>query len=84
MLRAFGAACGLLIHNTPAYSPESNGMAQAFVKTFKRDYVYLADLYNAKTTLASLDAWFRDYKETHPHKGLKMLSPQQFRTANAT
>jgi putative transposase len=82
--RAFGAACGLLIRNTPAYSPESNGMAEALVKTFKRDYVYLADLYDAKTTLASLDAWFRDYNETHPHKGLKMLSPHQFRTANAT
>jgi putative transposase len=24
---------------TPVRSPESNGMAEAFVKTFKRDYV---------------------------------------------
>jgi len=24
---------------TPVESPESNGMAEAFVKTFKRDYV---------------------------------------------
>lgn len=27
---------------TPVESPESNGMAEAFVKTFKRDYVRLA------------------------------------------
>jgi hypothetical protein len=50
----------------------------------KRDYVYLADLPDAKTTLALLEPCFRDYNETHPHKGLKRLSPQQFRTANST
>ncbi len=27
---------------TPVESPESNGMAEAFVKTFKRDYVRVA------------------------------------------
>lgn len=32
---------------TPAYSPESNGMAEAFVKTLKRDYVDGADLSSA-------------------------------------
>ncbi|MFT7163343.1 MAG: putative transposase [Bacteroidia bacterium] len=26
--------------NTPTYSPESNGMCEAFNGTFKRDYVY--------------------------------------------
>lgn len=29
---------------TPAHSPESNGMAEAFVKSFKRNYVWLGDL----------------------------------------
>jgi hypothetical protein len=33
---------GLVVCNTPAYSPESNGMAEAFVKTLKRDYAYLS------------------------------------------
>lgn len=77
--RAFGASCGLLVRNTPAYSPESNGMAEAFVKTFKRDYVYLARLSDARSVLVELDEWFRDYNENHPHKGIKMLSPRQFR-----
>jgi putative transposase len=77
--RSFAAACGLLVRNTPAYSPESNGMAEAFVKTFKRDYVYLAQLTDANTVLALLPAWFADYNETHPHKALNMLSPRQFR-----
>ena len=37
--RAFGRDSGLLVCTTPAYSPESNGMAEAFVKTFRRDYL---------------------------------------------
>ena len=81
--RAFGAACGLLIRNTPAYCPESNGIAEAFVKTFKRDYVYLGAVDDAATVIAQLPAWFADYNQHHPHKGLKMLSPRQFRQLHA-
>jgi putative transposase len=44
----FGRMLGLDIRTTPAYSPESNGMAEAFVKTFKRDYVYFGNLQNAQ------------------------------------
>jgi putative transposase len=77
--RAFASTCGLLPRNTPAYSPESNGMAEAFVKTIKRDYVYVADLPDARAVLDMLPAWFDDYNEHQPHKGLKMLSPRQFR-----
>ena len=64
---------------TPSYSPESNGMAEAFVKTFKRDYVWPADLSSAMTVMVQLEKWFEDYNENAPHKGLKMLSPRQFR-----
>ena len=77
--RAFGHDSGLLVRTTPAYSPESNGLAEACVKTFKRDYVYLAELPDAATVLEMLPVWFADYNEHHPHKGLKMLSPRQFR-----
>lgn len=82
--RSFGAASGLLVRNTPAYSPESNGMSEAFVKTFKRDYVYLSDVATARDVLDALPAWFADYNEHHPHKGLNMLSPRQFRRARST
>lgn len=82
--RAFGAASGLVVRNTPSYSPESNGMAEAFVKTFKRDYVYLAEVRDAASVIAKLPDWFDDYNEHHPHKGLKMLSPRQFRRLHAS
>ena len=75
---AFGRQLGLDIRTTPAYSPESNGMAESFVKTFKRDYVWLSDLKDARTVMSQLPKWMEDYNETAPHKALKMLSPREF------
>ena len=73
-----GRALGLDVRTTPSYSPESNGMAEAFVKTFKRDYVQFGDLEDAETVMAQLPAWMEDYNEQAPHKGLNMLSPREF------
>jgi transposase InsO family protein len=74
----FGKQLGLVPCFTPVRSPQSNGMAESFVKTFKRDYVYVHDRPDAKTVLAQLESWFTDYNEMHPHKGLKMKSPREF------
>jgi transposase InsO family protein len=81
--RAFGEKLGLLVCTTPAYSPESNGMAESFVKTFKRDYVYLNELHDAASVMRQLAGWFEDYNEVHPHKGLRMQSPREYRRATA-
>lgn len=74
----FGRSLGFEICTTAPYSPESNGMAEAFVKTFKRDYVYIADLRSAQHVLEQLPGWFEDYNNNAPHKGLKMLSPREY------
>lgn len=75
---AFAMNLGLVPCFTPVRSPQSNGMSEAFVKTFKRDYVYVHDRPDAKTVLAQLDSWFADYNEYHPHKALRMKSPREF------
>ncbi len=75
---AFARMLGFEVCTTPAYSPESNGMAEAFVKTFKRDYLYPARLESGSAVLAMLAAFFEDYNEFAPHKGLKLMSPREY------
>lgn len=58
---------------------QSNGMAESFVKTFKRDYARLAHRPDAKTVIRSLTALFEHYNKKHPHSALKYLSPRQLR-----
>ncbi len=55
-----------------------------FVKTFKRDCVYVGDVDSARTVLTALPAYLPGYNENHLHQGLKMPSPRQFRRAHST
>jgi len=72
---------GLVSITTPAYSPQSNGLAEAFVKTFKRNYVNGAELRDAESVLAQLGDWFHDYNTRAPHSALGMRSPADYRAA---
>lgn len=81
--RALARSLGLKPINTPVCSPQSNGMAESFVNTFKRDYVARMDLSNARTVLAQLPAAFEHFNEVHPHSSLKMRSPREFRRQQA-
>ena len=75
----YAHALGLVPITTPAYSPESNGLAEAFVHTFKRDYVLGAELRDAETVLAQLAEWFDDYNRQAPHSALGMRAPADYR-----
>ena len=77
--RRIARSLGLTPVNTPVCSPQSNGMAESFVNTFKRDYVGRMDLTDAPTVLAQLPAAFEHFNEVHPHSSLKMRSPREFR-----
>lgn len=63
---------------TAAYSPSSNGVAEAFVGAMKRDYVYVNDCYDADSVLRMLPEWFEDYNTVAPHSALQMMSPREF------
>ncbi len=79
--RIFARQLGLKPCFTPVKSPQSNGLSEAFVRTFKRDYVQVTPLPDAAAVLELLPAWFEDYNTYHPHSGLKMRSPREFITA---
>ena len=51
-LLVLGAGCVVRTYTTPVYSPESNGLAELFNGTFKRDYVDGAEVRDAESVLA--------------------------------
>ena len=64
---------------TPAASPQSNGMAEAFVNTLRRDYIAGADLASAHVVLDQVPGWIADYNGVAPHSALGFRSPRQYR-----
>jgi putative transposase len=76
--RRFARTLGLEPRTTPVQSPESNGMAEAFVRTLKRDYARVTPLTDAQTVLNALPQWIKHYNTLHPHKALGYRSPREF------
>lgn len=74
---------GLTPLTTPPASPESNGMAEAFVRTLRRDYVEEADLRSADVVLAQLERWIVDYNTARPHSALGYVPPTRYREQKA-
>ena len=77
--RRLAREIGLVPLTTAINSPQSNGMAESFVKTFKRDYAARMERTDAATVMRQLHAAFEHYNEVHPHRALRMLSPRMFR-----
>ncbi|HEY0909523.1 MAG TPA: IS3 family transposase, partial [Bradyrhizobium sp.] len=76
--RRFARDIGIEPRTTPLESPQSNGMAEAFVRTFKRDYARVNAVPDAYTVLSRLPFWFDHYNRVHPHKALGYRSPAEF------
>ncbi len=64
-------------------SAKADGIVEAFVKTFRRDYLRLSILPDPDTVLRLLPAWFDDYNTIHPHSALRFPSPAGVRKLSA-
>ena len=60
-----------------------NGMAEAFVKTLKRDYVRVSPIGDAAAALTQIDRWMEDYNTVHPHSRLGYRSPREYINAKS-
>ena len=76
--RAFAREIGLVPRTTPVSSPQSNGMAEAFVRTLKRDYLRVNPRPDARTVIEQLPGWLAHYNEVHPHRALGYRSPREY------
>ena len=63
---------------TPIYSPQSNGLVEAFNGTFKRDYVYESCLEDVKSVQIQIPKWIEEYNTYAPHSAINMMTPTEF------
>ncbi|MEZ3031249.1 IS3 family transposase [Escherichia ruysiae] len=76
--RQFARMLGLEAKNTAVRSPESNGIAESFVKTIKRDYISVMPKPDGLTAAKNLAEAFEHYNEWHPHSALGYRSPREY------
>jgi Integrase core domain len=73
--RSFARDIGLEPRTTPIESPQSNGMAEAFVRTIKRDYVRISPCPDAAAVMRQLPAWIAHYNEVHRTRLSDIIHP---------
>ncbi|STF54662.1 IS2 element protein [Escherichia coli] len=76
--RQFARMLGLEPKNTAVRSPESNGIAESFVKTIKRDYISIMPKPDGLTAAKNLAEAFEHYNKWHPHSALGYRSPREY------
>ncbi|HAX4824334.1 TPA: transposase, partial [Escherichia coli] len=77
--RQFARELNLKPCTTAISSPQSNGMAERFVKTMKEDYIAFMPKPNVRTALYNLAVAIEHYNENHPHSALGYRSPREYR-----
>ncbi len=77
--RSFAKMLGLKPRTTAIRSPQSNGVAESFVKTMKRDYIGMMPKPDSQTAVLNLSLAFEHYNEYHPHSALGYRSPREYR-----
>ena len=78
-IRSFAKQLRLKPVTTHVTSAQSNGMAESFVKTLKRDYAKLTVRPDSQTVMSQLPKWFDEYSSYYPHSPLGCVPPKLFR-----
>ncbi|WP_245675232.1 integrase core domain-containing protein, partial [Candidatus Erwinia dacicola] len=76
--RRFARERNLAPCTTAVSSPQSNGMAERFVKTMKEDYIAFMPKPEVRTALRNLAPAFTHYNENHPHSARGCNSPREY------
>lgn len=66
---------GICLHRTRPYHPQTNGKAEAFIKTLKREWAY-ARIYTSNTErINALSGFLNYYNHNRPHTSLGLKPP---------
>ena len=76
--RGFAREIGLVPLTTAIKSPQSNGMAESFVRTFKRDYAARMDLTDDATLMRQLHSAFEHYNNVRLHSAIGYIAPADY------
>lgn len=60
---------------TRPYRPQTNGKAEAFIKTLQREWAYARPYHTNRQRLAALPRFINEYNARRPHTALNGLSP---------
>lgn len=73
--RTVADAAGVRLKRTRPYRPQTNGKAEAFVRTLQREWAYIRLYRSNQARLDALPPFLAEYNAERPHTGLSGLSP---------
>lgn len=73
--RAVAEAARVRLKRTRPYRPQTNGKAEAFIRTLQREWAYIRLYRSNHARLDSLPRFLAEYNGQRPHTGLGGLSP---------
>jgi len=75
LFRSTARELGVCLHRTRAYRPQTNGKAEAFIKTLKREWAYARIYTSNPQRLEALGVYLDYYNRDRPHTSLGLLPP---------
>jgi len=73
--RAVAEMAGVRLKRTRPYRPQTNGKAEAFIRTLQREWAYIRLYRSNQERLQALPRFLAEYNGNRPHTGLGGLSP---------